>query len=96
MVAIARLTRRERRRGPPAAGLGVHVVRILTVSAGGGSVGAMLCLVGYIALLMVVLSWRFRSWKRIALYRTRTGCPRVSRGGPTAPRGDSWSEILPR
>lgn len=37
--------------------------------AGGGAVGAMLCLAGYIALLAVLLGYRFRSgaWKRIEL-----------------------------
>lgn len=37
--------------------------------AGGGPVGAMLCLSGYIALLAVVLAYRFRSgaWKKIQL-----------------------------
>ncbi|HEX3766202.1 MAG TPA: MATE family efflux transporter [Kofleriaceae bacterium] len=36
---------------------------------GGGPVGAMLCLVGYLGLLAAALAWRFRSgaWKRIEL-----------------------------
>ncbi len=36
---------------------------------GGGPIGAMLCLVGYLALLTVALAWRFRSgaWKHIQL-----------------------------
>jgi MATE family multidrug resistance protein len=41
--------------------------------AGGGHVAAMLCLVGYLALLALALAWRFRSgaWQRIDL----TGMP---------------------
>lgn len=37
--------------------------------ADGGAIGAMLCLVGYIALLAGALAWRFRSgaWKKIEL-----------------------------
>jgi MATE family multidrug resistance protein len=41
----------------------------LTVNHGGGPVGAMLCLVGYLALLAAAIAWRFRSgaWKHIQL-----------------------------
>jgi MATE family multidrug resistance protein len=40
---------------------------------GGGPIGAMLCLVGYIGLLAIALAWRFRSgaWKRIELIEPR-------------------------
>lgn len=40
---------------------------------GGGPIGAMLCLVGYIGLLSIALAWRFRSgaWKRIELIEPR-------------------------
>jgi MATE family multidrug resistance protein len=39
----------------------------------GGPVGAMLCLVGYLALLATALSWRFKSgaWKQIQLIEPR-------------------------
>jgi MATE family multidrug resistance protein len=45
------------------------VVRV----AHGGALGAMLCLVGYLALLATALSWRFRSgaWRRIELIEPR-------------------------
>jgi Na+-driven multidrug efflux pump len=35
----------------------------------GGSIGAMLCLVGYLGLLATAFAWRFKSgaWKRIEL-----------------------------
>jgi Na+-driven multidrug efflux pump len=35
----------------------------------GGPVGAMFCLVGYLGLLAIALTWRFRSgaWKQIQL-----------------------------
>jgi MATE family multidrug resistance protein len=41
----------------------------VTVRLGGGAMGAMACLVGYLALLAITLAWRFRSnaWKRIDL-----------------------------
>ncbi|HEX7842582.1 MAG TPA: MATE family efflux transporter [Kofleriaceae bacterium] len=40
---------------------------------GGGPIGAILCLVGYIGLLSIALAWRFRSgaWKRIELIEPR-------------------------
>jgi len=40
---------------------------------GGGPVGAMVCLVGYLSLLATALAWRFRSgaWKRIVLIEPR-------------------------
>jgi MATE family multidrug resistance protein len=36
---------------------------------GGGPIGAMLCVVGYLGFLAIALAWRFRSgaWKRIEL-----------------------------
>lgn len=42
---------------------------LIVLRFGGGPVGAMLCLVGYLVLLAVALAWRFRSgaWKRIEL-----------------------------
>jgi hypothetical protein len=42
---------------------------LVVLSFGGGPVGAMLCLVGYLGLLAGALAWRFRSgaWKRIEL-----------------------------
>jgi MATE family multidrug resistance protein len=42
---------------------------LIVESADTGPVGAMLCLVGYLALLALALAWRFRSgaWKRIEL-----------------------------
>jgi len=46
---------------------------ILVTRAGGGPIGAMLCLVGYVGLLAAVLAFRFRSgaWKRIDLIEPR-------------------------
>jgi MATE family multidrug resistance protein len=40
---------------------------------GGGAIGAMLCLVGYVGLLAIALAWRFRSgaWRRIELIEPR-------------------------
>jgi len=42
---------------------------VVVTRLGGGPVGAMLCLVGYLTLLATALAWRFRSgaWKRIVL-----------------------------
>ena len=42
---------------------------LVVLRFGGGSAGAMVCLVGYVGLLAVALVWRFRSgaWKRIQL-----------------------------
>jgi len=42
---------------------------LVVLRLGGGPVGAMLCLVGYVSLLASALAWRFRSgaWKRIEL-----------------------------
>jgi MATE family multidrug resistance protein len=42
---------------------------LVVLRLGGGPGGAMLCLVGYLALLACALTWRFRSgaWKRIEL-----------------------------
>lgn len=42
---------------------------LIVIRFHGGPVGAMLCLVGYLGLLAMALSWRFRSgaWKRIEL-----------------------------
>jgi len=42
---------------------------VVVLRFGGGPVGAMLCLVGYLGLLAGALAWRFRSgaWKRIEL-----------------------------
>jgi MATE family multidrug resistance protein len=42
---------------------------LVVLKFGGGPIGAMLCLVGYLGLLSGALAWRFRSgaWKRIEL-----------------------------
>jgi MATE family multidrug resistance protein len=42
---------------------------LVVLRFGGGSAGAMLCLVGYVGLIALALAWRFRSgaWKRIQL-----------------------------
>ena len=42
---------------------------LVALRFGGGPVGAMLCMVGYLGLLSSALAWRFRSgaWKRIEL-----------------------------
>lgn len=42
---------------------------LIVLGFGGGPIGAMLCLVGYLGLLAIALAWRFRSgaWKRIEL-----------------------------
>jgi MATE family multidrug resistance protein len=42
---------------------------LVVLRLGGGPIGAMLCLVGYVGLLAGALAWRFRSgaWKRIEL-----------------------------
>lgn len=46
---------------------------LVVLRFGGGPVGAMLCLVGYLGLLASALAWRFRSgaWKRITLLEPR-------------------------
>ena len=46
---------------------------LIVLRFGGGPNGAMLCLVGYLAVLSGVLAWRFRSgaWKRIELIEPR-------------------------
>jgi MATE family multidrug resistance protein len=45
------------------------VAFVVVTRFGGGPVGAMLCLVGYLGLLSLALAWRFHSgaWKRIVL-----------------------------
>ena len=41
----------------------------IVIHGGGGPIGAMLCLIGYLAVLAAALAYRFRSgaWRDIAL-----------------------------